>query len=316
MKNIFRLVVALIIAAALLLAPRTQATSTDGGGPSWPTNPTEAAARFGIEGQRSAQADQWNSCTGEGTTCWSLTAGATTELKIRFGDWIEGFAAGNFGPIDGPWKGTAEGASIRQVENPDRPLSRWPASKEEAARAFGLRGQRSSDPTQWMPCDGEPNCWSLKGGTPTGVYAPVGSNLQGSLGDWNFGPMDGPQAEILDGATLRSRMLARHTVYLPLVHNQRAPKGDIVNWPQTPGEAAETFGVSGQRSANPRAWEKCPGEELICWRLIAGSETSLDIGKGAWIQGSNAAGTIPPTLTPWSGKAEGASLRLASTFPN
>lgn len=79
---------------------------------------------------------------------------------------------------------------------------RFPTSVGEAAAAFGVAGERSSDVSQWEACVGESACWHLKDGRTSAVLVPQGTSYEGWNGQKGLRG-DGETLQILSGVTIR-----------------------------------------------------------------------------------------------------------------
>lgn len=81
---------------------------------SWPKTATEAAALFGLSGEKSASASAWVRCPQE-QSCWRFITDQNkpVKVKIKKGMWLEGWNRGKVGPITSAWQGLVEGATIR-----------------------------------------------------------------------------------------------------------------------------------------------------------------------------------------------------------
>lgn len=209
------------------------------------------------------------------------------------------------------------------------PTIAFPQTATEAAQMFGSAGTRSADAAQYDVCDNpQPAqpvwCWHLASGVPVTVTIPLGAKLEG----WAGGLVHavGPATVLVEEASIREDPEALdEVVYLPLVLRddggkttpigfptgkppqptptatpQPTPTEELLNFPQSAEIAAQTFGVTGQRSAQVSQWSPCDNQtepgQIYCWHMPNGELTLVSVPAGMWAQvwASGNDGTIPP----------------------
>ncbi len=197
----------------------------------------------------------------------------------------------------------------------NEPLAKWPATKQEAVIAFSPNG--SAIPLNAVTaCDGwEPGsdggCWTIQSNNLMAVSVPKGA--LGQIGPDKFVTQTGLWVMNIslrpDWENLPSEPEPTATPEpdpTPIPQNPQ-----LRGFPQTAENAAQAFGVEGERSAQANQWSQCDnwqqGQFVGCWQLKDAEGTPLSLPKGANAQIWD--GTSHQKVGPWTGIVGQATIR-------
>jgi hypothetical protein len=248
----------------------------------FPDNVMEAAAMYGVPGERSADSAQWNPIEGG----FTLLFGESTKVNVRNNCAYGRYYDGNNHDFYGPVEFTAEQASFYRnwtdcpdpvtstptptttpipptaTPYPEVPvgpaLTSWPATAADAAWAFSAKDMQTIVEEEVKPCNnGAGDCWLLQFADVRPVSIPRGA--KGQISETEF--------VTEKGLWVKQITVWRDWDVLPVepTHPDLLTGIWLGTWPTTAEEAANVFSPEGGPALDPSAFSRCDGGIGECW---------------------------------------------------